>query len=192
MVSDVSAIDVASTTLRRPGGVGPTARSCSARSRRAVERRKIDARIADALAQKVFDAPDLSSGPAGRRGWSRLRPAGPSGPLPRPGPSIRRSGRDRDSGSRPERPGLRNSMTARRPGGARRARRRGSRTSREGADRPAGRLARRGEREAEIGVEGTLVELVEKDGGDPFECRDRRGSCGRTRPRSRLRCGSCG
>jgi hypothetical protein len=29
MVSEVSAIDVASTTLRRPGGAGDMARSCS-------------------------------------------------------------------------------------------------------------------------------------------------------------------
>ena len=48
------------------------------------------------------------------------------------------------------------------------------------------------QREAEIGIEGALVELVEEHRRDAVERRDRRGSCGRTRPRSRPRCGSCG
>ena len=51
---------VASTTLRRPGGAGDTARSCSRAVERAVERREVDGGVGEALAQKRVDAPDLA------------------------------------------------------------------------------------------------------------------------------------
>ncbi len=52
MVSEVSAIEVASTTLRRPGGAGSMARSCTAHRARRIERHDIDRRIVIALGEK--------------------------------------------------------------------------------------------------------------------------------------------
>ena len=58
MVSEVSAIEVASTTLRRPGGDGEMARSCSRAIERAEERRDVDA-LQPRLLEPRGDAHDL-------------------------------------------------------------------------------------------------------------------------------------
>ena len=71
MVRLVSAIEVASTTLRRPGGAGAMARSCARAIERAVQRRDVDRRIGDALRQARLGAADL--GRAGQEHQHRAR-----------------------------------------------------------------------------------------------------------------------
>ena len=60
MVSEVSAMEVASTTLRRPGFAGLDGEILLAALERAVERREVDGGIGDALAQKRLDPADLA------------------------------------------------------------------------------------------------------------------------------------
>ena len=60
MVSEVSAIEVASTTLRRPGSAGLHRPVLLAPVESAVERRDVDGGVGDPLAQHCLDAADLA------------------------------------------------------------------------------------------------------------------------------------
>ena len=85
MVSEVSAIEVASTTLRRPVGDGAMARSCTSASSAPNKRDHVDRRIGDPLAQQRLGAADF--GGAGqerqhRAGLGAQRPRHRVGDLP--------------------------------------------------------------------------------------------------------------
>ena len=185
MVSEVSAIEVASTTLRRPGGDGATARSCSAAVERAVERRDVDRGIARSRRADSASTRRISPWP-GRK--TRTEPASARsarsdrvGDLPRRCAAVRIAAEiarlDREGAAL--RFDHRRIAEQPRDAGAVEGRRH---------DEKAQILAQAGlrverEGEAEIGVEGALVELVEQDRRRRRRGPDRRGSCGRRRPR---------
>ena len=107
MVSEVSAMEVASTTLRRPGFAGLDREILLAAVQGAVERREVDGGIGDALAQEGLDPADL---PLPRQEDQDGAGLGPQGARDR----IRHllldaavRDRARDSGSRPDRRGPR-------------------------------------------------------------------------------------
>ena len=136
-----------------------------------MQRRKIDARIADALAQKGFDAPDLSLarqkdedgagfGTQGPQDGFRdlvvdpaVRVAAEIARFDRKGPALQfddfRLAQELCDASAVE----------------------GGRHHEEAKVFPQTGLRVERQREPEIGVEGTLVELVEKDCPNPFEGR---------------------
>ena len=144
MVSEVSAIEVASTTLRRPFGAGAMARSCSRGVERAEQRHDLDRRRREsARASNVLGAADFARARQehqhrARLGAQRHRDRIRHLPL-----DAAHRPRGRDSASRPERRGLRSRSPAHRRAASRRARRRASPTSPGCADPRAGPPARR-------------------------------------------------
>ena len=143
MVSDVSAIEVASTTLRWPLGAGAMARSCTADSSAPNSGTTSTGGIVDALAEQILRCGEFRRRPAGTPAPSRDRRATPSRSHP---PSAARAARPlcgRDSGSRPERRGLRWRSRAPRQAVLPPGRHRASPTSQECADPRASRSARR-------------------------------------------------
>ena len=171
MVRLVSAIEVASTTLRRPGGAGAIARSWSRAVQRAVERRDVDRRRAQPLRQQPRDAADLALRPAGRPARRPSRRQAPASTA-RAIASSRRStpDRGRDSGSRPERRGPALSITGASPSRPATGRRRAWPTSRRmRRSSRSTRLARRGPRPGPGRHPGSLVEFVEQHGGDAVQ-----------------------
>ena len=169
MVSEVSAIDVASTTLRRPGGDGAMARSCTSASSAPNSATTSTDGIVDALAQHRLGAADLAG--AGqehqhRPGSARSARAAASATCR----SIGAAHRGRDSASRPGRRGPRFRPPARRRAASPPARRRWSPTS-PGACRSSRspRCTSRASAEPEIGVERALVEFVEQQRRDAVE-----------------------
>ena len=177
MVSEVSAIEVASTTLRRPVGAGAMARSCTAASSAPNSGNDFDRGVGDALASRVLGAADFR-----RARQERQHRAGIGAQRPRdrvrhlPLDRLRRH-RGRDSGSRPERRGLRSRSPGASPsslGDPRAVERRRHHQDAQILAQALLGVAR--QRKAEIGIERALVEFVEQHRGDAVESRDRRGS----------------
>ena len=167
MVSEVSAIEVASTTLRRPFGAGAMARSCVAGVQRADTAGRSRSRRRAAARQAASGC-----------GGFRRRRAGTPAPSPASARSARGDGvghlrLDRHAGLAAEiagldreRRGLRSRSPARRRAASRRARRRGRRHHQEPQilAQPLLRVAR--QRQPEIGIERALVKFVEQHRGD--------------------------
>ena len=168
MVSEVSAMLVASTTLRRPAGGRGDGPVLFGRRQRAVERGDLGV-LSDPAFQEGCDATDLAlarqegedrAGIGPERPQDRLRHgvldaavggAGVMAGLDREGPSLRFDHRriaeqTCDAGAVE-----------------------GRRHDEDAKVRPQRALCVEGERESEIGVEGALVELVEQHGADAGE-----------------------
>ena len=167
MVSEVSAIDVASTTLRRPGGAGAIARSCIVARRahhKAPPHRYPDRRCARAATPRCGGfRPRRAERPAA----NPRRRAAPARPHRRPAARSAAAHRARDSASRPGTRGLRSRSPAhRRAASPTRApssvadMTRSLRSSR----RPC--CTSRASAKPEIGVERALMEFVEQNRGD--------------------------
>ena len=176
MVSEVSAIEVASTTLRRPFGAGAIARSCTPASSAPNSGTISMAGIVHALAEKILGAADF-----GGARQERQHRAGIGAQRHRDGirhlPLQRRIGLAAEI-ARLDRKGAALARDHRRvaeqPGDPRAVERRRHHEDAQILAQAGLRVAR--QRQAEIGIERALVEFVEQHGGDAGRVPDRRGS----------------
>ncbi len=129
MVSEVSAIEVASTTLRRPAGEGEMARSCSRASSAPNSVTTSTFVVLDALLEQRLGAADFGGARQEHQQRAGFRAQARAARHPPPGARSARADRGRDSASRPRRRGLRSRPPAHCRAAPPRARRRASPTS---------------------------------------------------------------
>ena len=176
MVSDVSAIEVASTTLRVPFGRRRDGAILHRGIERAEQRHDLDRRIADALAQHGLGAADFGRARQERQHRARLR-AQRRGDRVGHLPLDRRIGLAADI-ARLDRKRAAFALDHRRIAEqlrhARAVERRRHHQDAQVLAQAGLRIAR--QRKAEIGIERALVELVEQHRGDARRAPDRRGS----------------
>ena len=183
MVIEVSAMEVASTILRRPSGARADGAILRRALHRAVERADVDARVAHILFEPRRQPQDFGlSGQKDENGARLLGQGAPHGaggglldPLARVAAEIERLDR-KGAALRFDDGGV-----AHQAGDAGAVERR--RHHDKAKVRPQRRLRVERQGKAEIGVERAFVEFVEQHRRDAVERRDRRGSCGRKRPR---------
>ena len=133
MVSEVSAIDVASTILRRARRRGRNGEILRARVQGAIERRDVDVRPPIRALKRLRDAADLALARQEDEDRAASPRRAPRASRARPRPRCARQGCARRSASRPERRGPRFRSAAHRQAAREPARRRASPTSPEGA-----------------------------------------------------------
>ena len=167
MVIDVSAIEVASTILRRPGGAGAMARILLVGRERAVERDDVDRWVEAAIEQRLGAADFAGAGQERQQRASvgAHRPHNGVGDLrlDRPRIAAEIAGLDREGAAFGGDHG-RVAEKACHAGAVD-----GRRHHQEPQILAQALLHVAGQRQAEIGVERALVELVEQDGGDAIE-----------------------
>ena len=136
-------MEVASTTLRRPGGARRNGAVLLARVERAEQRDDIDGFVGDALLQQRLGAADFAGARQEHQQPSRYRRAARAARRRPPGSRCARARRGRDSASPPRKRGLGSRPPARRRAAPPRGRRRASPTSPGFSDPRAGPAARR-------------------------------------------------
>ncbi len=171
MVSEVSAIEVASTTLRRPGGARRDRAVLHVRVERAVERHHVDRGIGDALAHEIAGAADFGRARQERKHRARLlahRAFDRVGHLP-----LDRRARIAAEIARLDLEGAALALDHRRIAEKlrhpRAVERRRHGENAQILAQPSARIER--QRKPQIRVERALVELVEQHRGDPFQFR---------------------
>ncbi len=171
MVSDVSAMEVASTTLRRPGRGRLDGAVLFGTVEGAEQRHDVDRRVPDGGRQQFGRAADL--GGAGEEDQRRAALLGESAAHCAGDLVLQPRGGIAADMARHDGKGAPSALHHRRPAdqGGNAGAVEGRRHDEDAQVVPQGALGIERQREAEISVEAALVELVEEDGGDTLERR---------------------